>query len=57
MNGGRVEPLGDAKFQVSFVPRLAAVHQIFVTFNDENIQGYRNSITMKMFKYTYMAMT
>ena len=35
----RVEPLGNARFQVSFVPEQEADHRVFVTFNEEVVHG------------------
>jgi hypothetical protein len=34
-----VEPLGSARFQVSFTPRLNTAHYIHVTFNEEPVPG------------------
>ena len=35
----RVEPLGGARFNVTFCPRTAETHSVVVTFNDEPVQG------------------
>lgn len=35
----RVEPLGGARFNVTFSPRTADIHNVVVTFNDEPVQG------------------
>ena len=35
----RVEPLGGARFNVTFCPRTADIHNVVVTFNDEPVQG------------------
>jgi hypothetical protein len=37
-----VEPLGNARFQVSFTPRLNTTHYIHVTFNEEPVPGKTN---------------
>jgi len=38
-----VVPLGDAAFQVSFVPEVPRDHLIYVTFNDKSIPGNLNN--------------
>ena len=35
----RVEPLGGARFNVTFCPRTADIHNVVVTFNDIPVQG------------------
>jgi len=35
----RVEPLGGARFNVTFSPRTADTHSVVVTFNDEPVRG------------------
>ena len=35
----RVEPMGSARFQVSYVPQMEGRHNIFITFNDEPVHG------------------
>lgn len=35
----RVEPLGNARFGVSFVPKQPTHHLVYVTFNDEPVPG------------------
>ena len=35
----RVEPLGGARFNVTFCPRTAESHSVVVTFNDEPVPG------------------
>ena len=39
----RVEPLGNAKFQVSFVPVVEGTHLVYVTFNEESVPGNYSS--------------
>ena len=41
----RVEPLGGARFNVTFCPRTADIHHVLVTFNDEAVQGKMITIT------------
>lgn len=40
----RVQPLGSARFEVSFVPKLSSDHQVFVTFNEEPVSGKKKTI-------------
>jgi len=35
----KVQPIGNAVFNVSFVPKHQTNHLIHVTFNDENVPG------------------
>ena len=35
----RVEPLGGARFNVTFSPRTADTHSVVATFNDEPVRG------------------
>jgi hypothetical protein len=37
-----VEPMGDAIFGVTFQPELPSDHLIYITFNDESVNGNQN---------------
>ena len=39
----RVEPLGGARFNVTFSPRTADTHSVVVTFNDEPVRGTKDN--------------
>jgi len=48
----RVEPLGNARFSVSFVPKQPTHHLIYVTFNDESVPGKSLTINPTSLKNT-----
>jgi len=51
----RVEPLGNARFGVSFVPKQPTDHLIYVTFNDEPVPGspFECSVTSQTSSHEY----